>query len=107
MIPDDPALIDDTSGHRYWANSKAFAIAGITRKTPNPENGIIERDNSGEPTGILRESAADLVKTHIPKPTAQAARAALEWALSNMLYFRHHLVHRGGGRLLCRGGPRA
>ena len=86
-IPDHPALIDDTSGHSSWANSKALAIAGITRKTPNPENGIIERDNSGEPTGILRESAADLVKTHIPKPTAQAARAALEWALSNMLSF--------------------
>jgi predicted amidohydrolase YtcJ len=82
-----PALLDDTSGHSSWANTRALAIAGITRATPNPEGGIIERDASGEPTGILRESAVELVRKHIPKPSAKAVRAALKWAAHEMLSF--------------------
>jgi predicted amidohydrolase YtcJ len=82
-----PALLDDTSGHSSWANTRALAVAGITRATPNPPGGIIERDAAGEPTGILRESAIELVRTHIPKPSAQAVRTALKWATHDMLSF--------------------
>jgi predicted amidohydrolase YtcJ len=82
-----PALLDDTSGHSSWANTRALAVAGITRATPNPQGGIIERDAAGEPTGILRESAIELVRTHIPKPSAQAVRTALKWATHDMLSF--------------------
>jgi predicted amidohydrolase YtcJ len=83
-----PALIEDTSGHSAWANSRALALAHITRSTPNPPGGIIERDFTGELTGILREdSAIDLVQRQIPKPPADVVRASLAWSLRTMLSF--------------------
>jgi predicted amidohydrolase YtcJ len=82
-----PALIDDTSGHSSWANSRALALAGITRSTSNPQGGIIERDSAGEATGILREAAADLVREHIPKPSVETMKAALAWSTHEMLSF--------------------
>ncbi len=80
-----PALLDDTSGHSAWANSRALAIAGVTKATPNPPGGIIERNATAEPTGVLRESAVDLVRRHVPKPTPAEARSALAWSLEQML----------------------
>jgi predicted amidohydrolase YtcJ len=85
--PAHPVLIDDTSGHSSWANSRALAAAGITKSTLDPKGGIIERDAAGEPTGILRESAIELVRAHVPKPAAPELRAALEWSLRQMLSF--------------------
>jgi hypothetical protein len=82
-----PALLDDTSGHSSWANSLALSMAGITRDTPNPQGGIIERNASGEATGILREGAADLVRQHIPKPSDAEVRAALKWSTHQMISF--------------------
>jgi predicted amidohydrolase YtcJ len=87
VSPTVPVLIDDTSGHSSWANSRALALAGVTRKTANPPGGIIERDSHGEPTGVLRESAIDLVRRQVPLPGARAVRAALEWSLKTMLSF--------------------
>jgi predicted amidohydrolase YtcJ len=85
--PTLPVLIDDTSGHSSWANSRALALAGVTRDTPDPPGGIIERDADGAPTGVLRESAIDLVRQKIPLPGARAVRAALEGSLRKMLSF--------------------
>lgn len=82
-----PALLDDTSGHSSWANSRALALAGITRASPNPQGGIIERDSRGEPTGILREAAIELVRARIPRPSEDAVRAALQWSTRQMLSF--------------------
>ncbi len=70
IVPDRPAIIRSADGHSAWVNSRALAIAGITRNTPDPVNGRIERDpQSGEPTGTLRESAMNLVSRHIPPNT--------------------------------------
>jgi predicted amidohydrolase YtcJ/glyoxylase-like metal-dependent hydrolase (beta-lactamase superfamily II) len=80
-----PSLLDDTSGHSAWANSRALSVAGVTKGTANPPGGIIERDAKGEPTGVLRESANDLVRRHVPKPTAAEARSALAGSLEQML----------------------
>jgi len=82
-----PAYLEDTSGHSVWVNSQALALAGIRKDTGNPAGGIIERDPSGVPTGILRESATDLVHDRIPKPTVEALRSALQWSLEQMLSF--------------------
>ena len=82
-----PALIDDTSGHSAWANSRALAIAGITKATADPAGGIIERDAAGEPTGILREAAVDLVRRHVPVASEATLRKALGWSLHEMLSF--------------------
>jgi predicted amidohydrolase YtcJ len=61
-VPDRPAAFEATDGHSMWANSRALALANITRDTPDPPNGRIERDpRTREPTGTLRESANDLI----------------------------------------------
>ena len=87
VAPKNPVYLEDTSGHSVWVNSKALALAGVTRLTPNPPGGIIERDASGAPTGILRESAVDLVFHHVPGPTQLEVNDALAWSLKTMLSF--------------------
>jgi predicted amidohydrolase YtcJ len=82
----DKALLDGISterriflqgadGHSAWVNSAALAAAGITKDTPDPHNGVIERDAQGEPSGTLRESAQGLVESVVPSPT-EAERIA-------------------------------
>lgn len=61
-----PVFIEHTSKHGGVANSVALRIAAITRETPDPPGGTIERDARGEPTGVLLESAVDLVTKHQP-----------------------------------------
>ena len=63
---DAPVCIMRTCQHIRCVNSKALEIAGITRDTPDPVGGEIERDASGEPTGVLKETARDLVTPFIP-----------------------------------------
>ena len=57
-------LVDD-SGHNGWANTKALEIAGITADTPDPENGKIDRQSDGSPSGVLIETAQGLVRDYI------------------------------------------
>lgn len=85
VAPDNPVLLGDTSEHSAWVNSRALALAGITRDTPDPQGGIIEHDAAGEPTGVLREEAVVLVRKHVPEPTLQEIEAALRWSLKEML----------------------
>jgi len=67
LVPDRPAVLDSADGHSCWVNSRALALAGVTRDTPDPAGGRIERDPiTGEPTGTLRESAAGLVESRVP-----------------------------------------
>jgi predicted amidohydrolase YtcJ len=61
-----PTVLQRVDGHIAIANSAALAAAGISAKTVLPEGGAIDRDESGEPTGILRESAQGLVERSIP-----------------------------------------
>jgi predicted amidohydrolase YtcJ len=78
VVPDRPVLLDASDGHSAWANSKALAIAGITKATPNPPLGRIERDpKTGEPSGALREDAVALVSKHLPPRTAADYEAGL------------------------------
>ena len=98
IFPNRPVFLEGYDGHTYWANSKALALAGITRETPNPPNGIIVRDpQTGEATGALKEAAQDLVAKVIPKPTRAekllALRAGMKWANENGLA----RVHSAGG----------
>jgi predicted amidohydrolase YtcJ len=69
VVPDRPVALPNRDGHGLWANSRALEIAGITRDTPDPADGRIERDADGVPTGMLQEGAADLVTRHIPAAT--------------------------------------
>jgi predicted amidohydrolase YtcJ len=85
--PDNPVVLTDISGHSAWANSKALRLAGITSATKDPDGGIIERDAKGEPTGVLRESGAALVRKFIPAYTAEQNETALKWSLREMLSY--------------------
>ena len=80
IAPDHPIYLTAKSLHAAWANSAALRLAGITADTPDPENGKIQRDSQGNPTGILLESAMDLLDRVIPQPgvdqVAQAIQAA-------------------------------
>lgn len=64
---DAPVSIMRTCGHIRCVNSFALNLAGITRDTPNPPGGEIERDENGEPTGVLKENARYLVTPFMPK----------------------------------------
>ncbi len=68
---DHPAFLGRIDGHISIANSAALKAAGITGKTVPPQGGAIDLDASGEPTGILRESAQSLVDKVIPPPTQE------------------------------------
>jgi len=72
-VPDRPAYMECYDGHSGWANSRALALAGITKDTKDPVGGVIVRDlATGEPTGALKEGARDLVKSKIPPPDEEA-----------------------------------
>ena len=78
---DHPAFLVRVDGHIAIANSAALAAAGISRDTPDPQGGKIDRDAEGNPTGIIRETAQALIDKHIPPPTADQRRKGDELAL--------------------------
>jgi predicted amidohydrolase YtcJ len=71
VLPDRPAVFFDIGGHAALANSLALELAGIDASTPDPVGGTIERDANGEPTGVLRELAGNMV-TEVMDPVDQA-----------------------------------
>lgn len=79
-----PAYLTAKSLHAAWVNSPALQLAGITADTPDPVNGKIQRDASGQPTGILLEAAMDLVAKHIPQPTVSQVTEAIRLAQKNL-----------------------
>ena len=64
--PENPVFISKETGHLYVVNSRALELAGITKDTPDPPGGSIDRDVSGIPTGLLYETAGSLVSNLIP-----------------------------------------
>ncbi len=85
VSPDNPVAFTDFSCHTLLANSKALEIAGITNETPDPQSGEMERDDSGEPTGIFKEMGAqELVSAHVPPLTRDEKKTALLTALSHI-----------------------
>ncbi|MEW2353389.1 amidohydrolase [Spirillospora sp. NPDC029432] len=85
VSPGNPVALLDWSNHRLWVNSRALEQAGITRNTPDPVGGTIVRDGSGEPTGLLLETAMALVNAHIPAFTEQEQADALEKNITLLL----------------------
>jgi predicted amidohydrolase YtcJ len=86
VTPDNPVFVQRLDGHMGLANTVALKMAGITRDTPAPEGGAIVKDAAGEPTGILKDNATDLVTRLVPPATLDEtmakARAALTHAAS-------------------------
>ncbi len=84
--PDNPVILTRAGAHSAVCNSKALELAKITRKTPDPEAGIIEKDASGEPNGIIRERF-DIVERLVPEDTFETLRPSYVQALKNLLPF--------------------
>lgn len=82
-VPDRPVVLTRTCGHIVACNSAALRAAGLRRDTGAPAGGIVDRDEAGEPTGILRETAMGLVTRHVPTPTRSDYVAMIEAALDH------------------------
>ncbi len=78
-----PAVFSRVDGHIAIANTAALKIGGVTGQSTAPGGGKIDHDANGEPTGILRETARDLVESKIPPPSPARRRRAAELALAD------------------------
>ncbi len=85
VTPDTPVAVVRTDQHMMLLNTLALKLAGIDRGTVAPPGGLILRDDDGEPTGIVKDTAMDLVVRVIPEPTAaqidSAIQAGIEYGL--------------------------
>ena len=95
--PDNPVCVNRLDGHMVLANSLALKLAGVTRDTPVPPGGEIVKDPAtGEPTGILKDAAMDLVYAKVPEPTfaekLEAAEASLRHAAERGVTSVHEMA---------------
>ena len=75
VAPNNPVVLTHASGHASFVNQKAMELSNITKTTPNPNGGEILKDASGNPTGLLRETASGLVRRGAGEPTPTPAEA--------------------------------
>jgi predicted amidohydrolase YtcJ len=83
VTPDTPVFVSRLDGHMALANSLALKLAGVTKETKDPPGGLIVRDANGEPTGILKDAAEDLVDKAIPPMTREQRTRAVKAALAH------------------------
>jgi len=82
IVPDRPVFLSSADGHSAWVNSRALEVAGITAETPDPADGIIDREPGGrEPMGSLQEGAIYLVRAHAPPVNLEARMAGLQYSI--------------------------
>jgi predicted amidohydrolase YtcJ len=80
----NPVFVNRLDGHMALANSLALKLAGITKDTPDPQGGEIERDaETGDPTGILKDTAMDFVYKVIPPPTKEQLKKSIKTAMEH------------------------
>ena len=91
--PENPVLLIRICGHVAVANSLALEIAGISARTPDPPGGAIERDEMGNPTGLLKESAVELARRAVPRPGVGELRELVEEAISEFLSKGLTMIH--------------
>jgi predicted amidohydrolase YtcJ len=84
VSPEKPAYLTAKSLHVAWVNKTALEMARINLATPDPVNGLIQRDTNGSPTGILFEEAMALVEAVIPEPAPEALAINLQQTISGL-----------------------
>jgi hypothetical protein len=91
VAPEHPVWLRRKCGHAGWANTRALELAGITSETPNPPGGAIDHDpETGQPTGILKETAMDLVADLFDDPSPDEAAGAIKVAIAKA--YKHGLT---------------
>ncbi|MBC3883089.1 amidohydrolase family protein [Undibacterium sp. LX40W] len=96
VLKDRPVWLRRVDGHAGWANSAAMKLAGISRDTPDPQGGKIERDANGNATGIFVDSAMSLVEKVLPAKNESEMRAALDAAMAQLRSVGLTSVHDAG-----------
>jgi predicted amidohydrolase YtcJ len=84
VTPDNPVFVNRLDGHEALANAAALRAAGVTKDTPTPPGGEILRDpRTGEPTGIFKDGALDVIGRAVPEPSPERRDSALARALAH------------------------
>ncbi|HEV2671375.1 MAG TPA: amidohydrolase [Gemmatimonadales bacterium] len=83
VTPNNPVFVNRLDGHEALANSAALRAAGVTKATPTPQGGEILHDARGEPTGIFKDRAMDLIWHAAPDPSPEQRDSALARALAH------------------------
>jgi len=97
VTPQNPVFVNRLDGHMALANTRALEQAGITRETPDPEGGTIVRDPlTGEPTGVLKDEAMNLVYAVVPAPSTAEMDEALARAMDHAVSLGVTQVHDVG-----------
>lgn len=96
VVSDRPVWLRRIDGHAGWANSVALTISGIDDDTPDPIGGKIVRDRNGHATGVLVDTAMDLLEAHVPKPDKDDIRTAHQAAIKSLVALGITSVHDAG-----------
>ena len=96
VTPNNPVWVNRLDGHMSLANSAALKAANVTRTTKDVAGGTIVRDASGEPTGVLKDNAADLVDSVVPRAPAELEDRALDSAMTYVAAQGVTTVHHMG-----------
>ncbi len=96
VVSDRPVWLERVDGHAGWANSRTLALAGITKSTPDPAGGKIQRDANGEATGVLVDAAQELVTKVMPAQTEAEGRMMLDRSLQELARVGLTAVHDAG-----------
>jgi predicted amidohydrolase YtcJ len=92
-----PAILTRKDGHSAWVSSAALAAAGVDRSTPDPAGGVIDREPDGHPSGIVRETALELIRRAVPAPLPAEFDRALGAVLRRLVRLGLTHVHTMDG----------
>ncbi|RCU52460.1 amidohydrolase [Corallincola holothuriorum] len=84
IAPDNPVFLHDWTNHLAWVNSAALEAANITKDTPDPAAGVIDRDSNGVPTGTLHDKALGLITAVMPEPAPKVVEERAQWIFSKL-----------------------
>ena len=96
VVADRPAVMARVDGHAIWVNTAALKVAGITASTPDQQGGQIVRDASGQPTGVLVDTAKELIEKRIPAANDQEVKRQLLAAMNEVASLGMTGVHDAG-----------
>lgn len=96
VVADRPAVMTRVDGHATWVNSAALKVAGITAASVDPQGGQIVRDAAGQPTGVLVDTAEELIEKHIPSATDAETKHQLLAAMNEAASLGMTGVHDAG-----------